>query len=176
MSAHDSYTMSWTRRRLGLSKTHSVDALCLGSPSKLSLMPTHTLFIQAGGHGGRQMLRPPDKHGNPRGIRYPRYCALTRQQQGYTSCPGHRDPRRRLGGMTSGDIVRFTHPKYGVLTGHGALGKRKNRVTVNHGGRPISVRTSHAQLLRRNHGYRLIATQESRQRLKVRNQGVNVRP
>ena len=174
VSAHDSYTTSFTRRRLGLTKTHALDALCLGSPGKLGLLMNHRLVVQATGHGDRQMLRPPDRHGNPRGRGYRDYCTLPRQRQGYTSCPGHRNPRRRLGGIASGDLVRFFHLKHGILTGYGALDKRKNRVALMHDGRPVSIRVSHTRLLGRNHGYRLTATQESRQRLNVQNEEVNV--
>ena len=155
VSAHDSYTTSWTRRRLGLAKTHANDALCLGSPGRLRLMPKHTLVVQATGHGDRQMLRPPDRHGNPRGRGYRDYCALPRQKQGYTSCPGHRNRRRRVGSIASGDLVRITHPRHGVLTGYGALDKRKGRVALTNDDRAVSVRTSRARLLGRNHGYRL---------------------
>ena len=176
VSAHDSYTTSYTRRRLGLSKTHANDALCLGQPHSLGLLPHHTLVIQATGHGDRQMLRPLNRHGNPRGRGYRDYCALPRQKQGYTNCPGHRDPRRRLDGIASGDLVRFSHPKHGVLTGHGALDKRKNRVSLIHNGMPVSVRTKSTRLLARNHGYRITAKQESRQELDVQNEGVNVQP
>ena len=155
VSEHDSYTTSWTRRKLGLNKTHANDALCLGSPGKLELLPKHTLVVQATGHGDRQMLRPPDRHGNPRGKRYRTYCALPRQQQGYTSCPGHRDPRKRLGGIASGDLVRIPHLKHGILTGYGTLDKRKSLAVLKHGDRAASVRISKTQLLSRNNGYRL---------------------
>ena len=176
VSTHDSYTTSWTRRKLEISKTHSHDALCLGRPEGIALLPRHTLIIQATGHGDRQMLRPPDRHGNPRGTQYPRYCALPRQQQGYTSCPGHRRRNRRAHGIAYGDFVRFTHPRRGTLTGHGALISNKTRVALIHGNKSVSVRTSHAQLLGKNHGYKLIATQKSRQELNAQNQVVNVQP
>lgn len=161
VSGHDSYTTSWTRRKLGLTKTHANDALCLGGPDNLCLLPHHTMVIQATGHGDRQMLRPPDRHGNPRGRGYRDYCALPRQRQGYTSCPGHRDPRRRLGRIASGDLVRLSHPKHRILTGYGALDKRKSRVALTSGGRVVSVRISQAQLLGRNHGYRLLTRPDS---------------
>lgn len=161
VSAHDSYTTSWTRRKLGLTKTHENDALCLGSPESIALLPNQTLVVQATGHGDRQMLRPPDRHGNPRGRGYRDYCALPRQKQGYTSCPGHRDPRRRLGGIASGDLVRLTHPGRGVLTGYGALEKRKNRVSLIGDGRAVSVKASRTQLLSRNHGYKVLTQTNS---------------
>ena len=155
VSAYDSYTTSYTCRKLGIPKTHANDALCLGSPGKFGLMPHYTLVIQATGHGDRQMLRPPDRHGNPRGQGYRAYCALSRQRQGYASCPGHRNPHKRMDGVGSGDLVRFTHRRQGVLTGYGALISNKTRVALAHDGRPVSVRTKSARLLGRNHGYRL---------------------
>ena len=161
VSAHDAYTTSWTRGKLGIPKTHALDALCLGSPESVAPLPHNSFVIQATGHGDRQMLRPPDRHGNPRGQQYRDYCALPRQRQGYTSCPGHRDPRRRLGGIGSGDLVRFTHPGRGVLVGYGALDKRKKRVGLTSDGRPVSVRTSQARLLSRNNGYRILTETNS---------------
>ena len=53
-------------------------------------------------------------------------------------------------------MVRFTHPRHGVLTGYGALDKKKSRVTLAHNGRPVSARTPQAQLLSRNYGYGLL--------------------
>ena len=145
VSTHDSYTTSWSRRKLSIPKTHAKDALCLGNPDKLQLLP---------GHGDRQMLRPPDRHGNPRGRGYRDYCTLPRQKQGYISCPGHRDPRKRVDGLTSGDLIKLSHRKRGVLYGYGTLIKKQNRVGLIHGDSPVKVKTKIARLLSRNHGYR----------------------
>ena len=103
------------------------------------------------------MLRPPDKHGNPRGIQYPNYCALPRQQQGYTTCPGHRRRNRRA----HGDLVKLTRLRHGTLTGHGLLISNKTRVALIHGGRSISVRADRANLIARNHGYRILTVANS---------------
>ena len=88
-STHNAYTTSWTHGRLGVPKTHVNDALCVGTPDVLTHLPDRKTVMRSVGHGNRQMLRPADRHGNPRGQGYRRYCALDRQQQGYTSCPGH---------------------------------------------------------------------------------------
>ena len=80
---------------------------------------------------------------------------MPREQQGYTRCPGHREPRKRMGGIASGDLVRFRHPRHGVLTGYATLDKRKDRVAVRHAGRQVSVRTPAATLVARNTGYRV---------------------
>ena len=157
VSTHDSYTTSWTRRRLGVGKTHVNDALCLGTPMKVEHVPERKLVVAATGRGDRQMLRPPDRHGNPRGQGYRDYCALPRQQQGHTRCPGHRAPGKRAGGIGSGDLVRFRHRRYGVLTGYGTLINARTRVALQHDGRQLSVRTSDAIVLAHNHGYRVFA-------------------
>ena len=153
---HDAYTTSWTRRRLGVRKTHVNDALCVGAPDALTRLPERKTIVRSVGHGDRQMLRPADRYGNPRGQKYRRYCALPRQRQGYTACPGHRSRGKRVAGITSGDLVRLSHRKHGVLQGYAAL--TSNRVAVQREGKSVSVRAQDAVLLARNHGYRVSIT------------------
>ena len=136
-------------------KTHVNDALCLGAPEAVVHIPERKTVVSSVGHGDRQMLRPPARHGNPRGRGYRDYCALPRQRQGYTSCPGHRSRERRLGGIGSGDLVRLRHRGHGVLTGYAVLAKNTGRVGVSHGGRHVSVKAPAATLLARNNGYRV---------------------
>ena len=155
VSTHDAYTTSWTRNRLEIPKTHVNDALCIGAPTTLTHIPNRKTLVRATGRGDRQMLRPPDRHGNPRGQGYREYCALDRQRQGYTSCPGHRDRRKVLGGIASGDLVRIDHPKRGVLRGYAVLDKKRGRVAVTQDGKPVSVKAKDAVLLAHNHGYRV---------------------
>ncbi len=161
VSQHDCYTTSWTRHRLGIPKTRVNDALCLGKPVSLNLLPERILIAQAVGHGDRQMLRPPDRHGNPRGRGYREYCALDRQRQGYTRCPGHRLSKSRVAGIGSGDLVQFTHRKHGTLRGHASLMKNTGRVVVKHGDQQISVKAASSTLLAQNHGYRLLVAENS---------------
>lgn len=156
ISTHDAYTTSWTRNRLGIPKTHVNDALCIGAPDALEVIPERNMLARATGHGDRQMLRPPDRHGNPRGQGYRDYCALPRQRQGYTGCPGHRDRRKLLSGIASGDLVRLHHRKHGALKGYAAL--TGGRAAVMHKGKSVSVNVQDAVLLARNHGYRLSTT------------------
>ena len=158
VSTHDAYTTSWTRNRLGIPKSHVNDALCIGAPDAVGIIPERKTLVRAAGHGDRQMLRPPDRHGNPRGQGYRDYCALSRQRQGYTSCPGHRDRRKLLRGIASGDLVRINHPRRGALRGYATLDKKRGRVAVTQDGKPVSVMTKAAVLLARNHGYRVSTT------------------
>lgn len=153
---YDAYTTSWTRRRLGVPKTHVNDALCVGAPDAVAMQFPLKTVVRSSGHGDRQMLRPADRHGNPRGQGYRRYCALNRQRQGYTSCPGHRSRRKQLRGISSGDLVRIRHRRHGVIRGYAAL--TSGRVAVQHEGKPVSVRAEDAVLLARNHGYRVSTT------------------
>ena len=152
---HDAYTTSWTRRRLGLPKTHTNDAFCVGAPDARAGLPEYKMVVRAVGHGDRQMLRPADRHGNPRGQPYRDYCALSRQRQGYTRCPGHRSRSKRVRGIASGDLVQFLHRRHGVLRGYAVLDKSRARVAVTHEGKPVSVKADAVTLLARNNGYRI---------------------
>ena len=153
VSTHDAYTTSWTRRRLGVTKTHVNDALCIGAPDASVYLPDRKTVVRSVGHGDRQMLRPADRHGNPRGRGYRDYCALPRQRQGYTHCPGHRSRGKQLRGIASGDLVRIRHRRHGLLQGYAAL--TAGRVAVTREGKPVSVRAQDAVILALNHGYRV---------------------
>ncbi len=155
---YDAYTTSWVRRQLGVPKTHVNDALCVGAPDAVMMMPLMKTVVRSTGRGDRQMLRPADRHGNPRGQGYRDYCALPRQRQGYTSCPGHRSRGKRVAGITSGDLVRLTHRKHGVLKGYAGLDKKHSRVAVMYGGNLVSVKAKDAVMLARNNGYRVSIT------------------
>ena len=54
----------WNRSRLGLEKTHWLDAACVGAVEKLTVLVKQPLFIQCAGHGNRQVCRT-DKYGFP---------------------------------------------------------------------------------------------------------------
>ena len=107
------------------------------------------------------MLRPPDRHGNPRGRGYRAYCALPRQQQGYTRCPGHRVVAKLSGAIGSGDLVRFRNRRHGTVVGHGALVRNKTRVAINHACMQVSVKVEVATLLARSNGYKALAEENA---------------
>ncbi|MDE2688549.1 MAG: RNA-guided endonuclease IscB [Chloroflexota bacterium] len=152
---YDAYTTSWNRKNLRVPKTHVNDALCVGRIDRLAYLPLTKTVVRSIGHGDRQMLRPSDRHGNPRGRGYRSYCALPRQQQGYTGCPGHRSRNKQVRGIASGDIVQFHHRRHGLLKGYAVLDKARGRVAVTHEGKPVSVKAEDAVLLARNNGYRI---------------------
>ena len=152
-TTHDAYTTSWARRRLRVPKTHVNDALCVGAPAALTHLPDRKTVARSVGRGDRQMLRPADRHGNPRGQGYRAYCGLPRQRQGYTRCPGHRSRQKRILRIASGDLVQFRHWRHGLVRGYAAL--TAGRVAVSHEGKPVSVKAQDAVLVARNNGYRV---------------------
>lgn len=92
----------FNRVRLGLPKTHWIDAACVGNTPDLNLLTTQPLLIKATGHGSRQMCRT-DKYGFP--TRYvPRF--------------------KFVKGFQTGDIVKAvvtTGKKIGEYTGRVAV-------------------------------------------------------
>ena len=158
----DAITTAYTRKVLGIEKTHANDAACLGEPTQVTNIPEIVQTIEAVGHGKRQMLWRKSKFGTPRydakdkgepkdpNDPYRTYCRLGRSQQGYTTPPGHRNGQRRTHGITSGDIIRYKHPKDGIVTGYGTFISQNTRVNVKGKG---SVKTELATLIARGDGY-----------------------
>lgn len=164
---HDAVATAYTRSRLGVVKTHVNDAACLGEPSAVVNVPAIITKVKHVGHGNRRMLSTPSRYGTPRykagpkgrNSPYRAYCRLTRDQQGYTTMPGHKQRVRRVSGITTGDLVRYHHPADGLCQGYAVLTNGNTRVMV--AGRR-SVMVQQATLLARNNGYRQerIANQE----------------
>ena len=156
---HDAVSTAYTRRRLRITKSHVNDAACLGDPLEVRNVPERVTLVSSVGHGRRQMLWPPDKHGSPRHKKgnagrnspYRRYCRLPRDQQGFATTPGHRSRQRRVYGICSGDLVRYQHTKHGTVQGHAGLIHGNTAVSVAAGG---SVQVRKCSLLARTNGYR----------------------
>lgn len=92
----------WNRSRLGIPKTHALDAACVGAVDALADWAVPSLSIKAMGGGSYQRTRL-DAHGFPRGY-------LTR--------------RKRIRGFQTGDMVRATvssGKKAGVHVGRVAV-------------------------------------------------------
>ena len=62
----DAVTTAYTRKILGIEKTHANDAACLGEPAQVMNIPETVHTLESVGHGRRQMLWPPNKYGTPR--------------------------------------------------------------------------------------------------------------
>lgn len=67
----------FNRTRLGLTKTHWIDAACVGDVDKLKVLITNPLLIKSMGHGTRQQCRT-DKYGFPN-----RHCSRTKFHFGF---------------------------------------------------------------------------------------------
>ncbi len=67
----------FNRTRLGLHKTHWIDAACVGDVDNLKVLITKPLLIKATGHGTRQICRT-DKFGFPN-----RHCSRTKFHFGF---------------------------------------------------------------------------------------------
>ena len=156
----DAVTTAYTRRVLEIRKTHANDAACLGEPKSVMNIPETVQTVESTGHGNRQMLTYLSKHGTPRcragpenrNDPYRAYCRLSRSRQGYTTMPGHRRRQRRTRGITSGDLIRYEHPKDGLVTGYATFKTRGTRIHVKGKG---SVQPELAALLGRRSGYRI---------------------
>ena len=97
----------FNRTRLGLQKTHWLDAACVGDTSELEILVSKPLLIKATGHGTRQMCRT-DKYGFP--SRYvPRF--------------------KFVKGFQTGDIVKAVVPKGKKVGNH--VGRIAVRSTGN---------------------------------------------
>ena len=155
----DAISTAYTRKALGVKKTHANDAACLGGPEKLINVPTEVTVVRSVGHGRRRMLSTPNQHGTPgyktgpkgRNSPYRAYCRLPREVQGFTTMPGHKLQQRRVRGITSGDLIRYTHPVDGAVTGYVKVTNGNTRAEAD-GKRGVKLQA--VTLLERDNGYR----------------------
>ncbi len=124
----------YNRSRLDLTKTHWLDAACVGEVNKLQVLTTQPLLITANGWGNRQMCTT-NKHGFPKSYR--------------TQC-------KTFFGFQTGDIVRAVLHKGKFALPH------VGRVTVRHSGvfemttqagKISPVRHKYCFVVHRNDGY-----------------------
>jgi 5-methylcytosine-specific restriction endonuclease McrA len=105
----------WNRSRLGIPKTHALDAACTGSVATLLNWRMQTLAIKATGRGSYQRTRV-TRHGFPRG-----YLPRT----------------KTVHGVRTGDLIRATVPsgkKAGRYTGRAAVRSSGNfNIQMPHG-------------------------------------------
>ena len=96
-------------------------------------------------------MAPPDTTPDTREGTAPN-CRLAREVQGFTTMTGHK-LQRRTGGITSGDLIRYTHPVLGAVTGSAAVTNSKGKTRVGVRGRR-NMKIDAVTLLGRNNGYR----------------------
>jgi 5-methylcytosine-specific restriction endonuclease McrA len=123
----------WNRSRLGIPKTHALDAACVGEVSALDGWNVPVLFIKATGRGSYQRTRW-DSFGFPRGY-------LMR--------------RKAVKGFQTSDFVRATIPKgifKGTPQGRAAVRARGSFVIQTPSGH-VETHWKHCKCLMRNDGY-----------------------
>lgn len=124
----------WNRARLGIPKTHALDAACVGQVDALTGWRVPTLSIKCTGRGSYQRTRL-DKFGFPRGY-------LMRSKAAF--------------GFQTGDIVRASVPKgknTGVHVGRVAVRARGN-FNIQSGARLVTdVSHKHCRIIQRADGY-----------------------
>lgn len=131
----------FNRHRLGVPKTHALDALCVGSVDTISGISLPVLTITSTGRGTYARTRS-DKHGFPR-LR----LARTKRHHGYAT----------------GDLVRASVPRgknAGTHTGRVAVRASGSFNITTNTGTLQSVSHRHVQLIQRADGYRYTRPRE----------------
>ncbi|HSH57993.1 MAG TPA: HNH endonuclease, partial [Halomonas sp.] len=124
----------YNRQRLGIPKTHALDAACVGTFDRLHDTHRPTLVIKATGRGSYQRTRL-NKHGFPRGY-------LMRKKQ--------------VHGFQTGDIVTASVPtgrKAGTYTGRVAVRKTGSFNIQTPEGAVQGIAYRHCTLMQRGDGY-----------------------
>ena len=153
VTEHDAAQTAANRQTLNVEKDHHIDAAVLGEPTTLRSVPSHILSIKAIGRGQRKRIMP-DKSGTPRSQDWPNYCRLSPAERRKVPTPGHKNRRKRIDGIGTGDLVQIQHAS-GTVRGHATL--YRNRVSI--GTKPArTAYISAATLLARHHGYATTTT------------------
>ncbi|WP_017661662.1 RNA-guided endonuclease IscB [Baaleninema simplex] len=125
----------FNRTRLGLPKTHWLDAACVGksTPDRLDVAVEKPLLVAAKGHGVRQRCRP-DRYGFPRAVA---------------------PKAKSFQGFQTGDIVKATIPQgkfAGNYTGRIAIRFRPS-FRLNAGVKPFDVHPKYLTTVQKSDGY-----------------------
>lgn len=124
----------WNRSRLGLPKTHALDAACVGLVETLSGWTVPVLQVRAMGRGSRKRTRL-DRHGFPRGY-------LMRSKTAF--------------GFQTGDMVKALVPagkKAGTWTGRVAIRATGSFNIQTPDGVVQGISHRHCRILQRGDGY-----------------------
>ncbi|WP_433361824.1 RNA-guided endonuclease IscB [Streptosporangium sp. CA-115845] len=136
---------TWNRSRTGAPKSHTLDALHVGSLDTVTTWPSTVLVVKATGRGTYCRTRT-DRYGFPR-LRLPRI--------------------KQVKGFATGDLVRATVPtgkKAGVHTGRVAVRSTGSfNITTRHG-LVQGIGHRHVRLLQRADGYGYTTHPETRHR------------
>ncbi|NEO58209.1 MAG: HNH endonuclease [Okeania sp. SIO3B5] len=132
----------FNRRRLGLLKTHWLDAACVGNIEALEVLTTQPLLIKSAGHGRRQVIQV-DKYGFPR---HNQAGELVRKSAQV----------KQIKGFQTGDIVRAIVPsgkKTGVYIGRVAIRSSGSFNIKTPNGTVEGISFKHCSFVQRKDGY-----------------------
>ena len=125
----DGVNTAFTRKQLGIEKTHVNDAACLNLPKTLSNMDCPLTVLKRQRRHMRQSIDC-DGNGSPDSKDFPAYSRLPREKQGYITPRAHSAGPRRLHGIRTGDLVRIRQRNGQTFTGRATLQIKQKRVKI----------------------------------------------
>ena len=147
VTTSDGASTAFTRRQLGIPKTHANDAACLDLPTEVSNHSGPVTVLKRQRRHSRQSVNC-NAAGNPAGKKFPAYSRLPRSKQGYTTPPAHSAGPRRLRGIRTGDIVRIDHQSGQTFIGRTTLNIKKQQVKIKtKGSSTVSTTPPKSQLI-----------------------------
>ena len=125
----DSVTTAFSRKELGIEKTHVNDAACLDLPERVDNVDCPMTVLKRQRRHMRQSINC-DGKGRPDGKEFPDYSRLPREKQGYTTPPAHSRGPRRLHGIRTGDLVRIKQKSGDTFTGRATMKLKKRGIEI----------------------------------------------
>ena len=129
VTTSDGASTAFTRKKLGIPKTHINDAACLDLPTEVSNHSGPATVLKRQRRHSRQSVNC-NAAGSPAGKEFPAYSQLPRSKQGYTTPPAHSVGPRRLNSIRTGDIVRIDHESGQTFFGRTTLDLKKRQVKI----------------------------------------------
>ena len=156
----DAASVSWTRQRLGIRKTHCYDAALQGRDFiNIESLPNQVLEIQPTNGRSKQKANV-DRHGTPVGRPFRNQQRLPRHLRQHRPAAGHSDRHQRYGCLNigTGDTIVLEH-KAGHSIGRAVIKARGTRVAVG----KQSASIANARIIARNPRHRIRWTAPSQQ-------------
>ena len=125
----DGVTTAFSRKELGIAKTHVNDSACLDLPDRVDNLDCPITVLKRQRRHMRQSINC-NGDGSPDSKEFPDYSRLPREKQGYTTPPAHSGGPRRLHGIHTGDTVRVKQKNGQTFTGRVTLKLKDRRVQI----------------------------------------------
>ena len=156
----DAASVSWTRQRLGIRKTHCYDAALQGRDYiTIESLPNQVLVIQPTNGRSKQKANV-DRHGTLVGQPFRHQQRLPKHQRQHDPAAAHSDRHQRYGNLDigTGDTIVLDH-KAGRSIGRAVIKVRGTRVAVGE----QSASIANARIIARNPRHRIRWTAPSQQ-------------